>query len=121
MYELIELDSFAKAFTKRLKLGRRNEEKVRQGIVDELGENPYNGTPMKGVQTVSGRKIHGLRHEKLGVANYRGGLVVLYRICEECIRYGYHAKGGPKCQFCNPEITKRVVLFDIHPRGKDYG
>ena len=119
-YELIELRNFAKQIKKKLSLSQKDEEKVRKRIQDELGETPDRHGKLKSVITVSGRKISGLRHMKIGVANYRGGLVVQYRICEECLEHKYYEKSGPRCAFCDEGRPDRVILFHIHPRQDDY-
>jgi mRNA-degrading endonuclease RelE of RelBE toxin-antitoxin system len=119
-FELIELDNFTKQFNKKLKISAKDQLKVSERI-EELGENPFKGTPMKGLILVSGMKIAGLRHEKYGVANHRGGLAVLYRVCKECLMHKYYQQGtGKKCAFCDEGRPNRVVLFDIYPRQDDY-
>jgi hypothetical protein len=119
-FELIELDNFTKQFGKKLKLSAKDQQKVSERIA-EFEENPFRGIPMKGLILVSGMKIAGLRHEKFGVANYRGGLVVLYRICKECLAHKYYEHGkGQKCAFCDESKLNRVVLFDIYPRQDGY-
>lgn len=119
-FELIELDNFTKKLDKKLKISTKDKEKLSKRIA-ELEDNPYHGTRLKDLILISGIKIAGLRHEKYGVANYKGGLAVLYRICEECLAYKYYDKGsGKKCALCDEEKPKRVFLFDIRPRGEDY-
>ena len=75
---------------------------------------------LEGKITVRGVKLAGLRRMKVGVQGYRGGAVVLYRICEECLDNRYYEKSGTKCLFCKDDEREKVVLFDTYPRGHGY-
>lgn len=74
----------------------------------------------KGVVTVSGLKLHGLRHVKIGVKGYKGGAAAKYRICKECLENKYYERSKVKCEFCDEDEPYRVILFDILPRGFGY-
>ena len=43
-----------------------------------------------------------------------------FRICEECLREKYYEKSRVRCQFCDENKPKRVVLFDIRQKGFGY-
>jgi len=75
---------------------------------------------IRNLTTINGVKVAGLRHMKVGAKGVRGGIVVLYRVCEECLQNRYYERTGIRCQFCDENISKRVVLFTSYGRGRGY-
>ena len=116
-YELIELDTFQKNIKKYFK---REEARIREGLKQKLETTPDRYQMLEGHITVAGIKLTGLRHVKVGVKGHRGGSVTRFRICEECLREKYYEKSRVRCQFCDENKPKRVVLFDIRHRGFGY-
>lgn len=117
-YEFIQLDTFSKNLKD---FNRSDQQKILIRIHDWLSVKPESYPMLSGAIVVSGKKIFGLRHIKIGVKGHRGGAYVLYRICCDCIEYEYWKKSKVKCQFCDPDRENRIVLFDVQPRGFDYG
>lgn len=117
-YELIRVDTFEKNLKEFKKI---NQQKILVRVKDWLGNDPYRYEMLKGAIVVSGKKLFGLRHIKIGVEGYKGGAYVLYRICEECLKYEYWKKSNIQCLFCDSDKPKRIVLFDVQTRGFDYG
>lgn len=116
-YEVRELQAFTKSIKKYF---RKQEEKIRAKIEEELPENPHRYRLLEGGILIVGIKVVGLHRMKAGVPGHRGGALVFYRICEECLVNRYYVKTKAQCDFCDPEIKKRVVLFASWPRGRGY-
>ncbi len=116
-YEIIELDIFRKNLKKFF---RKNEAKIREKLIQNLEYTPNRHQMLKGNITVAGMKLVGLRHLKVGAKGYRNGAATRFRICEECLKEKYYEKSKVRCQFCNEDKSRRVVLFDILPRGFGY-
>lgn len=116
-YELIELDTFTKNIRRYF---RRDDAKIREKLRQMLETAPDRHAMLKGQITVAGMKLTGLRHIKVGATGYRGGSVTRFRICEECLREKYYEESRVRCQFCDENKPKRVILFDIRPRGFGY-
>ena len=116
-YSLVELDSFVSSLSR---FARNAERKVREKILDMLSTEPYRYTMLRNLTTVNGIKVAGLRHMKVGAKGVRGGIVVLYRVCEECLQNEYYVRSGIRCEFCDEDFGKRVVLFIAYPRGRGY-
>lgn len=116
-YELIELDTFKKNIKKYF---RKDEVRIREGLKQKLETTPDRHQMLVRHITVAGMKLAGLRHVKVGVKGHRGGSVTRFRICEECLREKYYEKSRVRCQFCDENKPKRVVLFDIRQRGFGY-
>jgi len=116
-YEILELETFRKNIRKFF---RKDEKKIREKLKQNLEYTPNRYQMLKGKITVAGLKLVGLRHLKVGVKGYRNGAVTRFRICEECFKEEYYKKSKVKCQFCDEDRLRRVVLFDILPRGFGY-
>lgn len=116
-YEFIKLDNFT---TNLDKYFRRDKKRILEKLKQLLETTPNRHAMLKGVVTVAGLKLHGLRHVKVGVKGYKGGAAAKYRICEECLENKYYERSRVKCEFCDEEKPYRVVLFDILPRGFGY-
>ena len=116
-FEIKELDTFRENLRKYF---ARDEEKIRRVLFERLRMRPDHYQMLEGAITVAGLKFVGLRHIKIGVRGYRGGSVTLFRICEECLRERYYEK-TIRCQFCDENKPKRIVLFNIQPRKFGYG
>jgi len=116
-YELVELDSFRKNIRKFF---RKDEEKIREKLKQNLEYTPNRYQMLKGKITVAGLKLVGLRHLKVGVKGYRNGAAIRFRICKECLEEEYYKRSKVRCQFCDEDKPRRVVLFDIMPRGFGY-
>jgi len=117
-YEIIQLETFLRNLRD---FNKSSQTKITERIKDWLSIKPARFPMLRGAIPLSGRKLFGLRHIKIGVKGHRGGVYVLYRICEECLEYEYWKKSKTRCQFCDSNKTKRVVLFDAQPRSFDYG
>jgi len=117
-YELLAVENFAK------NLGQfhpKDRERIKGKIVEMLTQNPYRYAMLVGAIEIAGLNLYGLHSMKMGVAGLKGGAYVLYRICEECKKNHYMTRSGASCQFCNDDKNRHVVLFDVNPRGADYG
>lgn len=117
-YEFRTVDTFARNLKD---FNKANQTKIIAKIKDSLGTYPNRHAMFEGPIFVAGKKLFGLRHVKVGVKGHKGGAYIAYRICEECLEHEYWKKSKVKCQFCDPKKLKRVVLFDVRPRGFDYG
>ena len=116
-YNIVPIDNYSKNLDKFY--SRKDTEKVEKGIIEKLSINPYRYGMLisKVLLQGAGIKASGLRHFKIGVRGYKGGAVVKFRICEECLKNEYYK--DLKCGFCD-ENPDQIVLFDTHPRGKGY-
>lgn len=117
-YEIIQLDTFMKNLRD---FDKASQTKINERIKDCLSTTPDRFPMLKGAIPLSGKKLFGLRHIKIGVKGHRGGVYVLYRVCEECLKHEYRKKSRVTCEFCDSNKPYRVVLFDVHPRSFDYG
>jgi hypothetical protein len=116
-YEIIELDNF----TENLKeFDKHSRGKITEKLKEWLSHDPKRFPMLTGGIPILGRKLYGLRHIKIGVSGHKGGAYVLYRVCEECLDNGYWQQSKIKCEFCDPNKSKRNVLFDVRPRSFDY-
>jgi mRNA-degrading endonuclease RelE of RelBE toxin-antitoxin system len=116
-YALLEIRTFSKNIKKYF---RNDEDKIRAKIQEMLTINPYRYEFLKGKVIVSGLKLVGLRHMKVGIKGRHGGAVILYRICEECLEHKYYEKSDAQCDFCDEEVENQVVIFDTFPRSRGY-
>ena len=98
----------------------KEQEKIKKAIVERISFKPTHGSMLKGVITVSGNNLVGLRHFKIGVKGYKKGVYVLYRYCKECLDNKYYEQSKVRCQFCDEKISDRIVLFNVRPRGSGY-
>ena len=117
-YEVIQLKTFLRNLHD---FDKTSQEKIIERIKDWLPYRPNRFPMLQGAIPLSGMKLFGLRHIKIGVKGHRGGVYVLYRICEECLNNEYWKKSKLRCDFCDSNEPNRVVLFDVHPRSFDYG
>jgi len=110
-----------KTFEHNLKFYQRDKDRIKTKIEEMLAQNPYRYEMLKGEITVAGVNLAGLRHMKTGVSGRRGGVYVLYRICEECKKNQYMIRGsGKACEFCDDKKWRHVVLFNVRPRSAGY-
>lgn len=116
-YEILPLDTFRKSLSS---FPQKSRKKINKKIEQFLTENPYRNIMLEGVFVYKGISFAGLRRMKIGVEGYRGGVYILYRICEECRENRYYIKSNKKCEFCDDGKEKRVVLFLVRPRSMGY-
>jgi hypothetical protein len=115
--EFIPLDTYQNNLSK---FKEKDRQRIEKAVIDRLSFKPNHGHTLKNVIVVSGKKLYGLRHFKVGVQNYKKGAYVLYRHCKECYNNEYYLKSKVKCQFCDSNKLDRIVLFDVRPRGVGY-
>lgn len=122
-YEFVTLDNFGR----RLKrFSEKDKESIKAKTEEMLTLDPYRYPMLKGQIVVSGQRIAGLRHMKVGVSGVKGGAYILYRVCEECKKNNYVSKSDGKCVFCEngpADENKRdmhIVLFDVGLRSDGY-
>jgi len=116
-YDILPLKSFQESLDSFPKISQK---KINEKIEKMLTTNPYRYNMLKGIYIYKEVSFVGLRKMKTGVKGHRGGVYILYRICEECRKNRYYKKSGDKCKFCNDGIEKRVVLFVVRPRSMGY-
>jgi len=117
-YEIIELDAFTKDLRKLFERG--DQERIRKAVEAELRTDPKRCELLEGRIEVRGVSIFGLRKLRVSVRGHRGGARVLFRLCEECLQFGYYLKSDKRCEFCLPRNPERVVLFAARPRSIAY-
>jgi hypothetical protein len=98
-----------------------NQEKIKKAVEERLSFNPKHGQMLIGKQTVSGAKLIGLRHFKIGIKGVKKGAVVYYRYCKECLENSYYLRSDVQCQFCDKEKPDRIILFLVDLRSAGYG
>lgn len=96
------------------------QKKIMKRILNMLSFRPRHYEMFEGPKEIRGARFAGLRHIKVGVSGIKGGAVAWFRICEECKKNNYHSISGVKCNFCDNQKGKHIVLFLVHPRGLDY-
>jgi len=116
-YNVVPLKSFQESLDS---FPKRSQRKIKEKIEKMLTVDPYRYIMLKGIYTYKNVSFVGLRKMKTGVKGHRGGVYILYRICEECRKNGYYKKSGDKCEFCDDGMEKRVVLFIVRPRSMGY-
>jgi len=115
--EFIPLDTYQRNLNS---FPEKDRNRIDKAITQRLAFKPTHGHMLKGVIRVSGSKLVGLRHMKVGVSTAKGGAYILYRYCKECLQNEYYIQSKIQCQFCDKTIQNRIVLFDVNIRSKDY-
>ena len=115
--EFIPLDTYSKKLDS---FPNKDHDRIEKAVNQRLSFKPTHGPMLQNIIRVSGSKLVGLRHMKVGVSNAKGGAYILYRYCKECLQNGYYIQSRLQCQFCDKTIQNRIVLFDVNIRSKDY-
>ncbi len=115
-YEPIYLDTFKQSLSM---FGEKDQVRIKKKISDMLTFNPYRYIMLEGAVKVK-VKFSGLRRMEIGTEGSNSGARVLYRVCEECKRNKYYLKSEEICAFCDDNMEKHVVVFDVQSRGDSY-
>lgn len=116
-YNLIQLDSFQKSLKT---FPPADTKKLIEKATTMLSQAPYRYNMLIGTIEINGIKFTGLRKFKSGSTARKGGVYILYRICEECKKNEYYKINKKICDFCEDEMDKHVVLFISRPRSFGY-
>ncbi len=115
-YKIFQTETFIDS----LKPFKRDKDRIYAKIEQMLSDKPDRYERILQPITIKGVRFSGLRHMKIGIKGLKGGLVVLYRICHECLKNAYYKISQVQCSFCNEKEQKRVVLFTSYTRSHDY-
>ena len=116
-YEVKVLKTYEESIDR---FSKKAQKRINKKIKEILVRYPYRYNMLKGVYSLRGVSLVGLRKFKTGLEGHRGGVYVLYRICKECRENRYYQKSGICCEFCDDDKEYRIVLFLARPRELGY-